>query len=401
MLTEIKELEELLQWKEFKMASILEISAAVNNTGSVEKSLKLFDFILSEQLRFKKYSLIYKFDSGDVLLKQGVKRKFNLERLIPDLERFENTTIIQSSKNVDLEEFDTVVPISYIEENIAYLLLGNTSKKVEYDFLSTLANIIVVALENKRLTDEKAKQKTFNKELEIASELQKELLPSKLPSNKEVDIGAKFLSHHQVGGDYFDFIQLNEEEFMVCIADVSGKGVSAALMMANFQATVRTMLREKRVPLKKLVIELNDVVNEHAKGEKFITFFIAEYNTRTREFRYINAGHNYPILTNGKDAVLLDKGSVGLGMLKELPFVEVEEMEFPPNVTLCMYTDGVVELENEKEQAFETENLARIINRYYPLKMDDLNSIIFSKLDEWRGKKNYIDDTAVVTCRIF
>ena len=186
-LTEIKELEELLQWKEFKMASILEISAAVNNTGSVQKSLKLFDFILSEQLRFKRYALIYKSEKGDLLLKQGIKRKFDLPKLIQDLERFTNTTIIQSSKNSDLEEFKTVVPISYKEQNIAYLLLGNTGKKVEYDFLSTLANIIVVALENKRLTDEKAKQKTLSKELEIANDLLKDL-----PSDRSQEMKKMF-----------------------------------------------------------------------------------------------------------------------------------------------------------------------------------------------------------------
>ena len=88
-------------------------------------------------------------------------------------------------------------------------------------------------------------------------------------------------------------------------------------------------------------------------------------------------------------------------MFDELPFIEVEELDLPPNVTLCLFTDGVVELENEKGTPFEIENLLQIVHRFYPLKMDDLNEIIFSKLNEWKGRKQFVDDTAVLTCRIF
>jgi sigma-B regulation protein RsbU (phosphoserine phosphatase) len=117
--------------------------------------------------------------------------------------------------------------------------------------------------------------------------------------------------------------------------------------------------------------------------------------------QYINAGHNYPILTNGKKAVMLNKGSVGLGMFDELPYIESDEVTLEPNSTLIMYTDGVVELENEKDVPFEIENLTKLIHNYYPLQVDDLNSLIFSKLEDWKGSRKYVDDTAILSCRMF
>ena len=115
----------------------------------------------------------------------------------------------------------------------------------------------------------------------------------------------------------------------------------------------------------------------------------------------MNAGHNWPILIRGKESEFLNKGCIGLGMLKELPFLESAEVEIKNNTTLILYTDGVVELENKVEEQFETDRLTKIVQNFYPLSMEDLNEIVFSKLDDWRGKKSFVDDTAILSCRIF
>ena len=133
------------------------------------------------------------------------------------------------------------------------------------------------------------------KELELASEMQSMLFPRKLPNDEKMDVDALYQAQHQVGGDYYDFIRLNENEVAFCIADVSGKGVSAALLMANFQANLRALFKTTS-SLNEIVTDLNRLVNENAKGEKFVTLFIAKYNYITRFLTYINAGHNPPIL---------------------------------------------------------------------------------------------------------
>ena len=402
-------LESKLEFQEFKLNSLLEITNAINSNLPINKLIEIFHFILKEQLHFSKILLLHQQQKWEILLKTGIKGSILTNELIRILARSKEITIIDSSPDQLLSKFQTIVPVFHQKEPLAYLLLSENhfdelSTKEHLNnlrFIQTLANIIVVAIENKRMNLQHIKQVRLKKELEVASEMQKMLFPSSLPSNKQMDLSAKHTSRHQVGGDYYDFIPLNEDEFIFCIADVSGKGISAAMLMANFQATIRTLYSYQQFELDYLINELNKKVIQNAKGEKFITFFIAHYNQISRKLKYINAGHNAPILTNGKNIKLLDEGTVGLGMFDELPFINTGSLYVDPNTTLVMYTDGVIELENEKNEYFEIDRLIKLIHQYYPLKMEDLNSLIFSKLDEWKSNKNFDDDTAIFSCRFY
>ena len=402
-------LESKLEFQEFKLNSLLEITNAINSNLPIEKLIEIFHFILKEQLHFSKILLLHQQQKWEVLLKTGIKGSIVTDGLVQILARSKEITTIDSSPDQLLSKFQTIVPVFHQKEPLAYLLLSENhfdelSSKEHLNnlrFIQTLANIIVVAIENKRMNLQQIKQVRLKKELEVASEMQKMLFPTSLPSNKQMDLSAKHTSRHQVGGDYYDFIPLNEDEFIFCIADVSGKGISAAMLMANFQATIRTLYSYQQFELDYLINELNKKVIQNAKGEKFITFFIAHYNQISRKLKYINAGHNAPILTNGKKIKLLDEGTVGLGMFDELPFINTGALYVDPNTTLVMYTDGVIELENEKNEYFEIERLIKLIHQYYPLKMEDLNSLIFSKLDEWKSNKNFDDDTAIFSCRFY
>jgi sigma-B regulation protein RsbU (phosphoserine phosphatase) len=401
------DLENKLKSKDFKLNSLLEITTSINSNKTVSEILTIYNYVLKEQLGIKKFLLFNKQKSWNILQKEGIKGKIKNINIENDILRFKEITVIESSNNHTLNKFDVIIPVQHKGEPLAFLIVGglNTQAKsnplANLNFIQTLTNIIIVAIENKRLAKESIKQEVFRKELEVASEMQKLLFPSNLPNNSKLDIAAKYIPHHKVSGDYYDYIQLNKNEFIVCIADVSGKGVPAAMLMANFQATIRTLLTYQNFELDYLINELNTTVFNNANGEKFITFFIAKYNAKTRKLKYINAGHNWPILINKKETKYLNKGSIGLGMLEEIPFLEQEEIEIKPNTTLLLYTDGVVELENEEEQQYETDRLIKTIKQFYPLSMDDINAIIFGKLDEWRGSKNYVDDTAILSCRIF
>jgi len=401
------DLENKLKSKDFKLNSLLEITRSINSNKTVSEILNIYNYVLKEQLGIRKFILFDKQNSWNILQKQGVKGKIKAIDVDNDILRFKEITVIESSNNHILNKFDVIIPVYHKGLPLAYLIIGglnNTNKGnplANLNFIQTLTNIIIVAIENKRLAKENVKQQVFRKELEVASEMQKLLFPSDLPNNSKLDIAAKYIPHHKVSGDYYDYIQLNKNEFIVCIADVSGKGIPAAMLMANFQATIRTLFTYQNFKLDYLIKELNQTVFKNANGEKFITFFIAKYNSKTRKLNYINAGHNWPLLINKKETKYLNKGSIGLGMLEKIPFLEQEEIEVAPNTTLLLYTDGVVELENENGEQFETDRLIKIVKSFYPLSMDDLNAIIFGKLDEWRGSKKYVDDTAVLSCRIF
>jgi sigma-B regulation protein RsbU (phosphoserine phosphatase) len=406
---ERKILEDELKVKDFKLNSLLDITNAISLNEDISTITRIFEFILHEQLGLEKFLLFNKQEEWNCILKVGYRPKMKGFDVAAELGRFKDITVIESSPSKLLKDFDVVVPVFQNDEVLAYLLVGSLSvhklKVSEHllnmSFIQTLANIVVVAIENKRMAKNRVVQERIRKELEVATEMQKLLFPEDLPSDKKMDISAKYLPRHEVGGDYYDFIPIEENEYIICIGDVSGKGIGAAMLMANFQATIRTLYHYQRFDLEFLIEELNKKVMKSAKGEKFITFFLAHYKSDTRTLTYVNAGHNHPILTNGKKAKFLDKGTIGLGMMDELPFLHIGEEILPPNATLVLYTDGVVELENDKDEQFGLEKIEKIVHTYYPLGMEDLNTFIFSKLDEWRGELDYVDDTAIFSCRFF
>jgi sigma-B regulation protein RsbU (phosphoserine phosphatase) len=405
----IASLESQLEEGEFRLQSLLEITRAITTNQSVDQLTRLFAYIMREQLGFDRFVLFNKETDWSCLLKVGLRSKIKDMNVQQELSRFREITVIESSYSPIIDEFDVVVPVLHKNEPLAYLLIAGLEHRRmklsetlnHVSFIQTLANIVVMAIENKRMAKEQVKQARLKKELEVASEMQRLLFPADLPTNKRMDISARYIPRHEVGGDYYDFIPLGDDQYIICIADVSGKGISAAMLMANFQATIRTLFNYQRFELEFLISELNKKVMTSAKGEKFITFFIAQYNATTRELTYVNAGHNQPFITNGKEFKLLDIGSVGLGMFDELPFIQVGKEILAPNTTLVLYTDGVVELENQRGEYFELDQLIRLVHNFYRLSMEDMNNLVFSKLDEWRGSLKLVDDTAVFSCRFF
>lgn len=395
-----------IELKDIKLQALLEITNAINSNLPIEQLLNLFSFILKEQLGFKKFILLHQQEEWNCLVKTGYKGKIELKEVEKDFERFKEITLVESSTNTVIKEFQAIVPVFHLNKALAYLLISSSSVSHElepshFSFTQTLANIIAVAIENQRLVKQNIIKERISKDLEVASEMQKLLFPSELPSNRKMDLSARYIPRHAIGGDYYDFIPLGDEEYIICIADVSGKGISAALLMANFQATIRTLFKYQRFEMTFLMEELNKKVMKSTKGEKFITFFIAHYNAHTRKMKYVNAGHNQPFLLHGRKITALNEGCIGLGMLDELPYVNVGKLTLSPNTTFVLYTDGVVELENKEGEQFGVNRLIDNVKAYSTLKMEDMNNILFSKLDEWKGELNFVDDTAVFSCKFF
>ena len=400
------EIQHQIELKDIKLQALLEITNAINSNLPIEQLLNLFSFILKEQLGFKKFIFLHHQEEWNCLVKTGYKGKIELKEVEKDFERFKEITLVESSTNTIIKEFQAIVPVFHLNKALAYLLISSSSVSHElepshFSFTQTLANIIAVAIENQRLVKQNIIKERISKDLEVASEMQKLLFPSELPSNRKMDLSARYIPRHAIGGDYYDFIPLGDEEYIICIADVSGKGISAALLMANFQATIRTLFKYQRFEMTFLMEELNKKVMKSTKGEKFITFFIAHYNAHSRKMKYVNAGHNQPFLLHGRKITALNEGCIGLGMLDELPYVNVGKLTLSPNTTFVLYTDGVVELENKDGEQFGVNRLIENVKAYSTLKMEDMNNILFSKLDEWKGELNFVDDTAVFSCKFF
>ncbi|GIV44514.1 MAG: hypothetical protein KatS3mg035_1637 [Bacteroidia bacterium] len=168
--------------------------------------------------------------------------------------------------------------------------------------------------------------------------------------------------------------------------------------MSNFQANLRALLTYSK-SLSELVRELNHKVMHSAKGEKFITLFIAKYNYITHTLNYVNAGHNPPLLASGNSINQLKVGSTGLGMFDELPKVREGIITIDPYSVLVCYTDGMVDVENQDEKDFSLERMIEILKYNKHLSMKELNELYIKKIDDFRKEMPYVDDITLLSCR--
>jgi len=262
--------------KELELNALLEVTEAINNNLPEDSLYKIYHFTLLANFKVRKLALFVKSAVWENKVSFGVAGGLN----DISLEKYEYLTepVRIDSLDVESRHFQTAIPVLHKDNLLAIVFVGDVLENQEGEksattFLEALTNILLVAIENKKLARNKLAQEAFAKELEIAQHVQENLFPNKLPSTDKLEVNAVYQPHHNVGGDYYDFIQVDEDQFIACIADVSGKGVPAALMMSNFQASLRTLVRQSN-DLELIVNELNYQLSHSGNSEIFITFFI-------------------------------------------------------------------------------------------------------------------------------
>jgi sigma-B regulation protein RsbU (phosphoserine phosphatase) len=266
--------------------------------------------------------------------------------------------------------------------------------------ITTITNVIAVAIENKRLFRRQLEQERLEADLDLGAKVQSMLIPKKLPNKDAYEISTIYRPKLGVGGDYYDYIEFDNGKLVFCIGDFTGKGVSAALLMANFQANFHTLIR-KHTDLREFVSEINDAVYRITNGERFVTFFVAEYDVHRHTLRYVNAGHPPPVLIYEQGIKLLSEGTLVLGSIDELPMLEVGEVDLPTQALVVTYTDGLTDIQNPAGETFDEDILYQYCRRQHGRSADSFNRALNAKLDEFRQNTSYPDDLTVLTCRIF
>jgi len=397
---------ERLDLKEFQLKALLDVTKAINNTEDREALLSLYERIIREDLGITRLMLFERTNSWQRIIAFGN----DLDSVVMDIDKavgsFTDIQVIGSESTGSLGAFDVAVPVYHRGKALAFLLIGDIDEDEQgmsptvkhLNFIQTLTNLIVVALENRRLAQQELAQVRSKRELELAAEMQSMLIPTDLPNTELIDAAGWYQPHSEVGGDYYDLIELGNDRYVACVADVSGKGIAAALLMSNFQANLNA-LAPRATDLKQLVTELNAKVQANARGERFITLFIGLIDLRTRRMKYVNAGHNDPLLHHASGITPMREGCIALGMMPTLPFLRSGEVELPSNSTLLCYTDGLVEQENEAGLSFETAPVAKILNSMEHSSAKAINEALVSAFDRHRNGQPYLDDIAVLTCR--
>ncbi|HTA83687.1 MAG TPA: PP2C family protein-serine/threonine phosphatase [Bacteroidia bacterium] len=400
-----------LRIADIKLNSLLELTKAINLNAPIEELLEIYRNVLQHKLFIGKLMLLRHDNGWKTILNYGIRPE-NLHVTTEHAKKFVTIRDITSIGQEDWpknEKFEIIIPVYHKNSPLAYVFLGDLNEDAigvspaikHLPFIQTLTNILVVAVENKKLAKDSIRQAVLQRELDLAKEIQSILVPSVLPHTHELDMDAVYLPFSQISGDYYDFIPLDESEFAICIADVSGKGIGAALLMSNFQANLLALI-EQTSSLTELVIRLNRKVVQTSKGESFITFFIAKYNRLKQTLHYINAGHYPPLLHMDDTVTMLKSGCPALGMLAEIPNVKEGILTIRPSATFLTYTDGVIELENEDKEEFGVEKLTDLfttnVNEHRTAKQ--LTTSIIDALKEFKGTKGYVDDITLLVCRI-
>ena len=393
------------QRKELELKSLLEITQAINENQSETVLLNIFKFTCLVHLNIKSLVLyVAKEGAFENKVSHGVKG--NVPELIPADqvmdEKNSGELRLELEEEYSFQELETYLPVYHKDKMLAILFLRRKDQEMDLDldFTQALTNILVVALENKRFARRQLQQEVLNREIAIASQVQQMLFPAELPLDEELKAKVTYLPHSRVGGDYYDLIRKSKDEVYFCIADVSGKGISAALLMSNFQAALRTLLRSD-ADLPMVVNQLNYTLFENTHGERFITFFLGYFNFKTRKLQFVNAGHNPPLLCreNEKKCESLDAGTTILGAFDELPFLQIGERKNLGKFSIHLYTDGVTEAMNPAHEEFGEERLEKFVNRNSGMDPDDFHRKFLKKIREFSQEEPLRDDLTMLSLR--
>ncbi|MBD3414209.1 MAG: SpoIIE family protein phosphatase [Candidatus Aminicenantes bacterium] len=369
-------------------------------------------------------------DRGVLMIKEG-----NPEQFIPKVIRVNNTSLMNKKINVSQSIVDMsvnkhssilvsdvqadprfkaqesvirfnissamCVPLWNNKEIIGIIYSDRISLNKQFTeedlkLLTLLSNLAAVKIENARNIEEIIEKERMEKELDTAAGIQRNLLPKKDPKIKGYEISGRNIPCYQVGGDYYDFIPIDEHRLGIVIADVSGKGVGASLLMASLRASLYSEA-SKDTDVQDMASKLNDFVNKSSSLNSFITFFYLELDTRSGDFKYINAGHNPPLIIDKKGKVsCLECSGLSLGMFPSVCY-EGKKDHLDSEGLVVLYTDGITESRNKKEEEFGEQGLKDHIKKQRKKNPSEILDSLFEQVNEFISGMERMDDmTAVI-----
>ncbi len=394
-----------LQRRVQELQTLFELSKEFSLLVDEPRALRTLEFAIMGQTGARKYA---------VCLSNGKEPRVVVNR-IPGIESLDLRPLCSLDQALRLTDSMTepavaaelarkgveiVIPFQLKGRTSGLLLLGERLSKSPYldseiNFLSSLCNLAAMAIDNAHLFKESLAKQRLEEELNLAHAIQEKLLPREMPSFVGSDVATFHIPTKQVGGDYFDVIKLNENLICVAIADVSGKGFPAALLMANLQSAFRALMAAE-LDLAGITERLNSIIFGNTDFDKFITFFAAVYSSVSKHLIYVNAGHNYPFLMKSDGRIVrLDKGGLILGIVQRAAYETGDEPVDNGDV-LYMFTDGVSEALNLSEEQFTEERLEGILRLNSTLRPAAILEAVRNEIVNFVGDAPQSDDITQV-----
>ncbi len=409
-ITELKGVNKNLDNKVHQLSALFDLSKEFSGILEIPLISKLLGFSIIGQLLVTKYAIVI-FNNNEIEI---LESRFNIDSLKENINSLNTSQInepIQCDGEIDSTcsslfsmGIELIVPMQIKKKTKGLILLGrrNTGEsfsKSDIEFVSSVGSLAIISIENSLLFKETLEKQKLEKDLELAKKIQEKLLPSELPRMKNFEIAAFNKAAKQVGGDYYDAIKLDDGRILLAIADVSGKGVQAALLMANLQAFLQSISKQNK-ELSDASNLLNDLVSENTTDGRFITFFWGIINDENMEFESVNMGHNPPLLIRDGEILKLKLGGMLMGVMPTITSYKKETTQLLKDDLLILFTDGITEAMNESHEEFSDEKLEELSLTLKDLNADESLMLLLSEVDKHTNGTEQSDDITCIVVKV-
>ncbi len=405
---ELRQTNRNLDNKVQQLNTLFDISKEFNATVDRDRLVKLLSFALMGQMMVRKHLFLLRRKSeeeGDddghevqVVSAKGTDGTIGPE-FLSQLCALRDNVVAENGQAgagwIQEKGFALALPIMHQGETCGMLCLGpkltGTYQPGEIEFLTALANLAFVAIQNSYLVEEQIEKERLEEEMRLARVIQEGLQPSVLPTAPGVEIAMLAVPSRHVAGDYTDVIRLDDNRLLLAIGDVTGKGMPASLLMSNLQASLRTLV-PLEIPLAEATGYMNQVICDNTSSDRFITYFHGIYDARDTTFRYVNAGHNPPMLIHADGEMEeLEVGGLLLGVMPGMPY-ERGEVVLKDGEVLALFTDGVTEAMSPEGEEFEEHRLEAVLKENRHLPAQGVLDAVRSAVIDWTGSATALSD---------
>lgn len=409
MFTELRHINRMLDRKVYELNTLFDLSKDFNMMVDRDEIVRIFKFAMLGQMLIRKFFFFLEHDgerkmvaSSGIKGNPGEKEIEGLFALNQDLVEVDEE-LERQAPFLKKNEIKAVIGLQFQSEKIALVGVGARANNEpysdsDYTFLRSLGNLALLSIQKTYLLEERIEKERLEEELNIAKTIQRGLLPDPIPDIEGLELAATNISSYMVGGDYFDIAQTPDSNYLFAIADVTGKGVPAALLMANLQAMLHVLLPID-ITLAEATNQINDIIYENTPPDKFITFFWGKFYAENSTFKFVNAGHNPPIwLKSGSDEPEeLEAGGLILGAMPSMSPYQEETVTLSSGDLLVFYTDGVTEsMSPDQNEEYGEERLIRCIHSHRNSSAGEIQEAIIADLDRFSDNIQYDDITIIV-----
>lgn len=330
------------------------------------------------------------------LLKSGICEEV-LETKICSLDKFSNRSRLS-------EKYGSVAitPLKNIKEDKAYLIAARKNDLLFYDedktAINTFADYASVAIENSLLLEQSIEKQRLEKELDVARDIQKKILPAKDPEFSDLSISSVFIPAFEVGGDYYDFFEISKNKLGFIIADVSGKGISAAFIMAEVKGIFSSLSRMIETP-KEIIIKANEILLNTLNKKSFVSALYGIIDFEKEELNFVRAGHCPALLVRDNKIQTFKPSGIGLGLTNSVDFnthLEEIKINLKEDDTFAFYTDGITEAKNKDFEDFGEERFSNILVDHKDKNVSGIANEVIKEVSLFSSSHHQYDDITLV-----